>query len=75
MLIRTEGRSNPLAEISSIASFWFFWGTLFGIFGLATAQRVIHAVDPNAGQEQHGPSTEVPTDSPNPPASAGPSGL
>lgn len=46
MLIRTEGRSNPLTEISSIAAFWFFWGALFGICFLATAQRVINAIDP-----------------------------
>ena len=51
MLIRTEGRSNPLTEISSIAAFWFFWGTLFGVCFLATAQRVIHAIDPNVDVE------------------------
>ncbi len=44
MLIRTEGRSNPFAEISQIAGIWFCRGTIFGICALATAQRVINAV-------------------------------
>ena len=51
MLIRTEGRSNPLTEISSIAAFWFFWGALFGVCFLATAQRVIHAINPAVDAE------------------------
>ncbi len=58
MLIRTEGRSNPLTEISSIAGFWFFWGTVFGICLLATAQRAIDAVGLPA-ESEHGSDTST----------------
>ena len=45
MLVRTNGNANPFAEISHIAGFWFFWGTVFGVCLLATAQRVVSYVD------------------------------
>ena len=80
MLIRTEGRSNPLAEISSIAGFWFFWGTIFGICGLATAQRVIDAVSLPADSEHVADISTVAGTPPMPlgsaiPTGAGPSDL
>ena len=79
MLIRTEGRSNPFAEISGIAGTWFFWGTIFGICVLATAQRVINAVndaaDSEYGADSVPPPAALPSGTPNPPNSAGSSGL
>lgn len=53
MLVRSEGRSNPFSEISSIAAFWFFWGTVLGICLLATAQRVVVAVKAEADLAPH----------------------
>lgn len=80
MLIQTEGRSNPLTEISSIAAFWFFWGVLFGVCFLATAQRVIHAIDPAVDAEGNDalptnnepPPSSLPPSSPTPPGDTDP---
>ena len=81
MLIRTEGRSNPFLEISRISGIWFFWGTIFGICGLATVQRVVNAVSLPADSGQAADMMTIsgtpalPLDSDVPPPSAGPSGL
>ncbi len=76
MLIRTEGRSNPLTEISGIAAFWFFWGAIFGVCFLATAQRVIHAIDPAVDAEGNDalPTEKGPPPSSLPPRSPAPAG-
>ena len=84
MLIRTKGRSNPLTEISSIAAFWFFWGALFGICFLATAQRVIDAATHSKDGEHVGgelpsgivtPTLGLPSGSANLPDNPSSSGL
>ena len=79
MLIRTEGRSNPFTDLSRISGLWFMYGTIFGVCLLATAQRVINAVndaaDSEYGADSVPPPAALPSGTPNPPNSAGSSGL
>lgn len=62
MLVKTNGRSNPFTEISRIAGLWFFWGVIFGVCLVATAQRVVSCIES---------TTAIPPSAgPNPPVSA-----